>query len=194
MSGWKNVVAKVAPTLGTALLGPLGGAAISVIADALGLDDKTEDAIKNALSGTTPEALLALKKADQEFAIRTQELGLKQEELSFGYEKDTLQIAAADRDSARKREMSVGDKTTRNLAYAITIGFFSVLFTLMFADVSKASENVLYMMLGALGSAWAGVIAYYFGSTAGSKQKTELLARSAPVVDEGVVPPNPYAR
>jgi ABC-type cobalt transport system substrate-binding protein len=90
--------------------------------------------------------------------------------------------------------MSVGDKTTRNLAYAITIGFFSVLFTLMFADVSKASENVLYMMLGALGSAWAGVIAYYFGSTAGSKQKTELLARSAPVVDEGVVPPNPYAR
>jgi hypothetical protein len=39
-----------------------------VIANALGLDEKTEDAIKNALSGTTPDQLLALKKADQDFA------------------------------------------------------------------------------------------------------------------------------
>lgn len=191
---WKNVVSKVAPALGTALLGPLGGAAIEVIGNALGLDEKTEESIKNALSGTTPEQLLALKKADQEFATKMKELGLKDTELSFGFEKDQLQIAATDRDSARKREMTVGDKTARNLAYMITMGFFGVLATLMFADVSSQNESILYVMLGSLGASWTGVIAYYFGSTAGSAKKTELLAKSSPVV-EGVPPPaNPFVK
>lgn len=195
MADWKNVLGKVAPTLATAVLGPLGGVAFGVIADALGMDDKSQDAVKAALTGTTPEQLLALKKADQDFAIRVQELGLKKEELSFGFEKDQLQIAATDRDSARKREVSVGDHTARNLAYAITIGFFGVLATLMFAEVSKANESILYVMLGALGSSWTGVIAYYFGSTAGSKQKTELLAKAQPIdIGDGVTPPNPFVK
>jgi hypothetical protein len=178
---WKNVVGKVAPVLGAALGGPLGGAAVSAIADALGLSEKTEEAVKNALSGTTPEQLLALKKADQDFAVRMEELGLKKEELGFTNEKDQLQIAAGDRDSARKREMAVGDHTARNLAYAITIGFFSVLFTLMFAEVDTGAKEILYVMLGSLGTAWTSVMAYYFGSTAGSKLKTELLSKAEPI-------------
>ena len=187
---WKNVVGKVAPMLGAALGGPLGGAAVGVIADALGLNEATEGAIKAALSGTTPEQMLALKNADQLFAIKMKELG-------FANERDMETLAAGDRDSARKREMAVGDSTTRNLAYAITIGFFSVLFSLMFTDVDSNKE-ILYVMLGALGSAWAGVIAYYFGSTATSKQKNELLARSTTPKDESGtpsgVPPNPFVR
>lgn len=192
---WKNVVGTIAPVLGAALGGPLGGAAVGVIAEALGLNEKTEEAIKSALSGTTPEQLLALKNADQGFRLKMEELGLQREQLQFGAEKDGLQIAAGDRDSARKREMAVGDKTTRNLAYAITVGFFTTLFTLMFApQIDGTKEAILYVMLGTLGAAWTGVIAYYFGSTAGSKQKTELLARSVPV-EEGVPPPpNPFAK
>lgn len=191
---WKNVVGKLAPMLGAALTGPLGGAAIGVIADALGLNEKSEDAIKAALSGTTPEQLLALKKADQDFAARMEELGLKRDELSFGFDKDQLVIAAGDRDSARKREMAVGDKTARNLAYMITAGFFGVLATLMFADVSSANESILYVMLGSLGASWTGVIAYYFGSTAGSAKKTELLAKAQPVDVGDGVPPNPFVK
>ena len=99
---WKNVVGTVAPVLGAALGGPLGGAAVSVISEALGLNEKTEDAIKNALSGTTPEQLLALKNADQAFAVKMEELGLRREELSFAKVKDMEVIASGDRDSARK--------------------------------------------------------------------------------------------
>lgn len=52
---WKNLISSVAPFLGTALGGPLGGMAVSALGDALGLSDKSESAIKQALSGVTPE-------------------------------------------------------------------------------------------------------------------------------------------
>lgn len=171
---WKNIVSTVAPWVGAAIGGPLGSTAVSVVADALGLSEKTESAIKQAISGTTPEQMLALKKADQEFAVRMQELG-------FSQVKDLEAIAAGDRDSARKREMEVKDHTPRNLAYAITVGFFSVLLLLMFADFPENSKEVLYIMLGTLGTSWTACISYYFGSTAGSKVKSELLAK-APAV------------
>jgi hypothetical protein len=63
------------------------------------------------------------------------------------------------------------------LAGAVTIGFFGIV-TLMF--FSKIDENnpAILMMLGSLGTAWTGIIAYYFGSSAGSQAKTDLLSRT----------------
>jgi hypothetical protein len=173
---WKGLVSTVAPWVGAALGGPMGSAAVTVVADALGLSDKTEAAIKQAISGATPEQMLDLKKADQDFALKMQELG-------FANIKDLEQIAAGDRDSARKREIEVKDKTPRNLAYAITLGFFGVLTFMMLKTVPTESRDILNIMLGALGTSWTGVIAYYYGSTAGSHAKSELLAKSAPVKD-----------
>ena len=68
----------VAPWIGTALGGPLGGMAVEAVASAFGLGDKTTDAIKTAIGGATPEQMLALKNADQTFALQMQELGFKQ--------------------------------------------------------------------------------------------------------------------
>jgi hypothetical protein len=40
----------------------------------------------------------------------------------------------------------------------------------------KASEPLL-VMLGSLGTAWVAVVNYWFGSSAGSDRKTDLLAK-----------------
>lgn len=167
---WKNVLSSVSPYLGAAVGGPLGGVAVAAIASALGLSDKTEETIKDALRGATPEQVHSLKMAEQEFALKVQELG-------FANEQALAALSVQDRDSARKRETEVRDTTPRNLAYSITAGFFGVLLFIMFAEVHAAMKEVLYMMLGALGASWQACISYYFGSTTGSKLKSELLVK-----------------
>lgn len=171
---WKSIVGTVAPWLGAALGGPLGSAAVTIIADSLGLSDRTESAIKIALGAATPEQMMSIKTADQDFAIQMQALG-------FANERDMEALAAGDRDSARKREMVVQDKTPRNLAYVVIGGFFFILVTMMFLEVPTASRDILNIMLGTLGGSFSGVIGYYFGSSASSAAKTTLLAKTGSI-------------
>ncbi|MDO8421578.1 MAG: hypothetical protein Q7S99_05400 [Parvibaculum sp.] len=166
-----KLVGTVAPWIGTALGGPLGGMAVGALADALGLSDKTEAAIKNAISGATPEQMLALKKADQDFALQMQELGFKNV-------ADLEKIAAEDRNSARNREIQTGDHfTPRLLAIVVTFGFFLVLgYLIRYGMPAGEGRDALLIMLGSLGTAWTGIVAYYFGSSAGSAQKSAQIA------------------
>jgi hypothetical protein len=63
------------------------------------------------------------------------------------------------------------------LAGAVTIGFFGTVALMFFSKLDENNPAIL-MMLGSLGTAWTGIIAYYFGSSAGSQAKTDLLSKS----------------
>ncbi|MEI6472760.1 MAG: hypothetical protein WCO20_08975, partial [Holophagaceae bacterium] len=70
----------IAPTIGTALGGPLGGIAGMALSKSLGLPEGTgadEKSLEAALQGANPEQLLALKTADQAFALQMQKLGFE---------------------------------------------------------------------------------------------------------------------
>lgn len=61
-----DLIKALLPTLATALVGPLGGAAVEFIAGKLGVDDKTKDGISNALSGMTGDQLVKMKELDND--------------------------------------------------------------------------------------------------------------------------------
>jgi hypothetical protein len=154
--------------------GPLGTMAANAVGKAIGVDNVTTDQIPDAIAAATskdPDAMLKLKQAEQDFQLQMQKLGFENAE-------KLAELDAADRASARAREMSVRDKTPAVLAYAVTAGFFSLLWLLAFHSVPVQSERILDVMVGALGTAWIGVVTYYFGSSAGSAEKTRLLAQS----------------
>lgn len=171
---WKNVVATVAPWIATALGGPLGGAAVGAVADALGLSDKTEASIKAALSGVTPEQMLALKNADQAFALQMQELGFKQI-------SDMEALAAGDRKDARDMQKTTRSWVPATLSLIVTLGYFGILAGMLGGIFNVTDSEALLIMLGSLSTAWGVVMAFWFGTTSDSGRKTELLAKAGPV-------------
>ena len=62
------------------------------------------------------------------------------------------------------------------LAGSVTVGFFGIM-GMMFHGAVDSSNPAILMMLGSLGTAWTGIISYYFGSSAGSQAKTDLLSK-----------------
>ena len=72
---WKETLAAVAPTLATALGGPLAGAATKFISGKLlGKDDSTLEEIEQAVLGASPEQLANLKNIDYEFKKEMEKL------------------------------------------------------------------------------------------------------------------------
>ena len=158
---------QIAPTIATALGGPLAGMAVSAISKAVGVDeDKVQDMISS--NKLNADQVAQLKMAEIELARQAQELGLNFEKL-----------AVDDRKSAREMQATTRSWVPPLLAAAVTFGFFAILGGMMFGKMSVADNTALTMMLGSLGTAWTGIIAYYFGSSAGSQAKTDLLSKSA---------------
>lgn len=155
---------QIAPTIATALGGPLAGLAVSAISKAVGVDeDKVTDLISS--NKMTPEQIAQVKIAEIELKKQENELGLNFEAL-----------AVDDRKSAREMQAATRSIVPPALAGAITLGFFGILSMLLFGQVDGNNPTIL-MMLGSLSTAWTGIIAYYFGSSAGSQAKTELLSK-----------------
>jgi len=165
-----NLVRTVAPSIASAVGGPLAGMATKAISEALlGKPDGSEEELLQAAATATPEQLLALKKAENDFALQMRELDI-----------DLERIASEDRDSARNREIKTKDWTPKILAGGITVGYFGVLFYMLTHGLpTTGGSEAMLVMLGTLGTAFGGVMAYYFGSSAGSKEKTEALNRMA---------------
>ncbi len=169
---WKALVKTIAPSIGTALGGPLGGIAGTALSRALGVSEDTykdEAAMATVIQGASPDQLLSLKRADQDFALQMQKLGFENVEALAA-------ISAGDRANARAREIQTQDWTPRLLGLLITVGFFGLLSYLLRFEPPAGSRDILNIMLGSLGSAWIGVVTYYFGSSSDSARKTEIIA------------------
>jgi len=141
--------------------------AVSAISKAIGVDEKdVGDLINN--NKLNADQIAQVKLAEIELQKQANELGLNFEAL-----------AVDDRKSAREMQATTRSIVPPLLAASVTIGFFAILGGMMFGKMSVADNTALTMMLGSLGTAWTGIIAYYFGSSAGSQAKTDLLSKSS---------------
>jgi uncharacterized membrane protein len=57
----------------------------------------------------------------------------------------------------------------------VIIGLFILVYILVFVEVPEQNENILYMIAGLIGGSFVTVVAYYFGSSNGSKIKTDII-------------------
>lgn len=172
-----NFLKKIAPFLSTglSLAGPYGAIASKILTPILGLKPGSkEDDYAAALAKATPEQIEAIKQGEQQFQLQMKQLDIQSVE-------DLEKIAADDRASARNREIQVRDNTPRILAYVYAAGFFLTLGSEIWMAVSGVTINPLAtksidILLGVLTGMVLGTKEYYFGSSAGSDRKTDLLA------------------
>jgi hypothetical protein len=156
---------QIAPTVASALMTPLAGMAISVVSKAIGVEpEKVQDIISSGK--LTPEQVAQVKIAEIELQKQAQELGL-----------NFAKLEVDDRKSAREMQATTRSVVPPVLAGLVTLGFFGILIMMLLGKVDSNNPAIL-MMLGSLGTAWTGIIAYYFGSSAGSQAKTDLLSKS----------------
>ena len=156
----------IAPTIATALGGPLAGLAVNAVSSALGIDpDKVNDTIQSGK--LTADQIASIQQAELALKAKAQELGLNFEHL-----------ATEDRKSARDMQTATRSMIPPILAIMVTLGFFGILIGMMTGKVT--SGEALMIMLGSLGTAWTGIIAFYFGSSASSQNKDQLLHQSTP--------------
>lgn len=66
------------------------------------------------------------------------------------------------------------------LSGLIVVAFFVLLYILASSPVPEGNADVVNLTVGALIGAFTSVIGYWFGSSAGSKQKTEMLTKNNP--------------
>jgi len=164
---WKDTLATVAPTIATAIGGPLGGIAARAGLSLLGIESNgdPESQLEDAVKMADPAALLALKKADQEFKTTMRSLDIKE-----------LELNTQDRSSAREMYAAKNEaiKPQIIIAAIYDIGFIAILYSIFGGGVEVAEsmrETAMYL-LGILSAGLVQVNNFFFGSSSGSKTKT----------------------
>jgi len=184
-----DVLKTVAPWLVTALTGGVPGIAAmaaSAIAGRLGLTDGSVDAVRSALTGQqmTPEQLLALRQADDDFALKMRQAGFTHAENMAGIQVQADRVAADDRASARNFAAAEHDHTARNLAYMYTVALFAVigLEFLLAARQIRLDDGVmraLDTLFGILIAMVLGSKEYFFGSSSRADRQAAAITQFA---------------
>jgi hypothetical protein len=165
-----KLIAQSAPLLGGALAGPAGATIGSLIAAKFGGSSYQPEAL-NTLISADPQAALKLKELEMEHELALQQLLLQSD-------KDAQQLIISDRASARQREVNVDqsanethDQTPAILAYCLTGCVFVALTWLFCFPIPASNHALISAFVSSLTTVWIGAMAYYHGSSAGSRIK-----------------------
>jgi len=180
-------IVNFAPTLGGILMAtgvgaPVGAAlnALAAVGKAFGLgDNPTPEAVATAIL-SDPDARLKVMAAENAFTLAMRDSDIKALQLQLADVQNARQLDANKTKTTGKR-----DANLYILAWVTVMGFFCMTGGLLyFSYLGKPitdSTGVLFMLMGAMATQFGSIYAFFFGSSAGSKAKTELLAKAEPI-------------
>ncbi len=173
------------PAALASILTPLLGNGLNLVANAVMA--KGKDFVEKKLGVSlkpdmSPEDLVKVQIAQMEHEEELLKLRLEEDKLDLA----ELELRLKDTDSARDREVqiSTSDKApllnkivTPVLALSILLLTFVLFGVVMFNDtpIEASRKDILIYILGVLSAIASQIVSYYFGSSAGSKEKTEAL-------------------
>jgi hypothetical protein len=161
----------VAPTVASALGGPLAGVAVTALGNALGWKDATKDDVTKMLSTSQ-------LSGEQLAAVKTAELELKQHESDNNFKFAELEIR--DRESARAMQIATKSSTPEILSWMIVVGFFALNGYLIVAGNPEAlADVILGRIQGSIDMAFGTVLAFWLGTSQGSRNKDMVIAANA---------------
>lgn len=163
MSGFSDILKTLAPTVASVLGGPLAGMAVTALGGIFGLSDATQDKIAAVVQSgqVTPEQLAQIRELELKYKAEEAERGFKYAELEF-----------RDRDSARQMQMATRSNTPEVLSWLIigaTLGLEGYVLTQGIPEA--VSDIVAGRILGTLDMAFGTVLAFWLGSSYGSRLK-----------------------
>jgi len=159
---------QVAPTIATALLGPLGGLAVTTLSKVLGVDEKDVQGVIDS-GKMSAEQIAQIKIAEIEFQKQTQELGLNFEKL-----------ATDDRKSARDMQIATNSFVPPMLSILVVTAWGVIQYFLLTHVIATEMREIIIRVLGTLDGALMLILSFYFGSSNNSQRKDEMLWKSTP--------------
>lgn len=159
MDALLNLLKGIAPTLATMVAGPLGGAAVSLIASKLGVEDTVAEVAK-AIAGD-PLAAQKLAEMEMEYAKL---------DMANVANARTMQIAALQQE----------DVFSKRFIYYFAVAwsvFAMVYFSFAtFGTIPDSGVRVADTILGVLiGTVITGFFNFFYGSSKGSKDKDATI-------------------
>jgi len=162
--GWKDIVASIAPVLGTALGGPFGGMATKFLAGKLvGDENAGEDIMEEMINNANPDLMFKIKELDADFKVEMKRIGLEEKQLVVDDRKDARKLFSVD-----KRPQII-------LSGVFIGGYFVLVYALITGGFKVDSSQVALVstLIGVLTAGVANIMQFWFGSSSGSKDKTK---------------------
>ena len=163
---WEDTLKVLAPTVASALLGPLGGAAVAAIGSIFGMSEPTSDKISKMFSDgqITPDHLAEIRKLEMQYQNDEKERGFKYAELAY---KDVA--------SARQMQIATNSVTPTILSYGVLLAGGAMMASVLFG-YAKVDSVLAGTLIGYAVSEMKSVLQYWFGSSSGSKDKDQIIA------------------
>lgn len=177
---WKKVVRTLAPAAATAFGTPVMGLAVTALSNAIfGSPDHSADDVATAISSgsLSGEQIVAIKAADNDFRIKMQQMQIDLARMEV--ETDTAYLK--DVQDARARQVATKDPTPQ-----IILGVAALIYLLQFVIFifwhlpdDEFTRALIVRGFGTVDGVLLTCVAYFVGSSRGSKQSGDAVRRIA---------------